>query len=193
MAHESSQTIVIAESTLLHKAVSSSKPEQSNFAHLLDLGIEEDNVTLSRSWRIITDIPANEAHYLLHNFWRAYFNTYCLRRCIDADVFYIGAGGNAIRRQGYGFEDGQVSGSAYVYGQEYWLALGNPDPSRCDWTDLLRHITYRDLAGPVSSLQFEAVLAQEMQGRVSAGEQLVVARLIEGEPGFNAIYPSKTT
>lgn len=157
--------------------------DEGRIAQIMNLG---DTGDYNLEWHVVTDLPAAEAHRKMDRAWHAYFDGYCMGKVwIDANVTYIGPEGSTLLTHGYGFDDGEVNGTVYVYGREFWDWCGTGHPGLDSWSDLLREARLAEVAGPIPLARLGLSLASGlMADRGNDVDRLIVVIDAAGEPGY---------
>lgn len=136
-------------------------------------------------WYIVTDLPVLEAKAALDGPLSRYFNGYCQAKLwINVAAFFLGAEGEGIAGDWYGFSDEQNEvGLITVFPREYWLGLHpSGDPAQCDWTNVMRRVTGEDFDGAL-------VMLADLDRFVPTGpdaDSVVIVRPADTELGFTA-------
>lgn len=134
-------------------------------------------------WFFNTLLSYRDAHRLMDRGWYAYFDGYSMERSwIDATVVYVGANGKTIGSHGYGFSDGQITGSVQVYCAEFWSSLSD----QSDWGTLLRHAELTETQQHVGWWNLEDLaLAGEMDTPYpNQGGSVLIVRPSQVDPGY---------
>lgn len=156
------------------------------FAQIMDLGDYSNGFGIT--WRISTDLSAEDTHQLMKETWHAYFDGFCMGKTwIDANVIYVGADGEILFVKGYGFDDGDEQGTVFVYTKEFWLSINpNGDCVQANWTPLLK------LCGFVNDDVGEPILLKELEEQLrkgslrNFGNKIVVVQPSSDEIGYTA-------
>jgi hypothetical protein len=133
----------------------------------------------------IMNLTADEAHRLMDKAWWAYFDGFCMGKTwIDAAIRYIGAGGEILHRQGYGFTDGHATGVVYVYTKEFW----DGDQAISDWVPLLKQthlMDENDSSEPIKLDQLENTFRAGLRN-IWGGKMVLVQPSSKNESGYTA-------